>query len=259
MKHTYFLLIFLSIITFSCNKSSDSIEPETPCLPYALPDYRIKEILTVENGVNTRSEYFYDELGRIIHQKDSGTYLREVFWEYTGGKVLLLSGDSTVFETLILNSSGYAESNWVTLPSSYYHWEYDSSGFMVEQSSSAPQAGTTTYQYIYHCRNIVSVVKFWSWFGSPPTTDPEVIYALDYYGDQRNTIGNENTGIGYFGKQNNCLVKWNIAYQGKEIDTVGVYTYEFDSLNRVATETIKKAGAVIRIRQFIYENDRSGR
>jgi hypothetical protein len=77
----------------------------------------------------------------------------------------------------------------------------------------------------------------------------------EYYAGQLNTIGNENIGIAYFGKQNNCLLKISYTHNQTAIDTLGVFSYEFDSLKRVTKEITKKSGNIIRIRTFKYYDD----
>ena len=66
-----------------------------------------------------------------------------------------------------------------------------------------------------------------------------------YYLDKINTIGNDNRGMPFMGKDSKNLVK-TVKYTGTTVNTVSKrkrstsdysYTYEFDSKNRVIKST----------------------
>lgn len=247
IKFSLISILLLSGICLSCKKNNDSTNP---CLPYSTPVLRIKEILTDENNKLFRSEYFYDSLNRLGHRRDSGDYFFEVHWKYEIDKVYLLTQDSIVFQTLDLDSKGYAIKTSLQPTLGDYTWEYDPAGYLLKETTSSPQTGTLVNNYFYDCWNNISVSESGSFYGNPTPTG--VIRTNEYYSDQLNTIGNENTGIAYYGKQNNCLLKIAITQNQTAIDTSGVYSYEFDSLKRVTKEITKKSGNIIRVRTFKY-------
>ena len=205
--------------------------------------------MTIENNKTYKSIYLYDSLKRLEHRKDSGDYFFDVFWKYEVDTVYLLMQDSSVLQFLNLNSEGYT----VTTSLGHYTWEYDSSGYLLKVTSSWPQTGTIVSNYFYNCWNNVSVSDSGSnLYGSPVGGK---ITTNEYYAEQLNTIGNENIGIAYWGKQNNCLLKISYTHNQTAIDTLGGFSYEFDSLKRVTKEITKKSGNIIRIRTFKYYDD----
>ena len=158
--------------------------------------------------------------------------------------------DSFVFQIHDLDSKGYAVRTFTHYILVNKIREYDPSGYLLKETSSYPQTGTIVNDYFYDCRNNVSISESHAIYGDPTPTG--VIKTYEYYTGQVNTIGNENEGIAYYGKQNNCLLKTAIIHNQTAIDTTGVYSYEFDSLKRVTKEITKKSGNIIRIRTFKY-------
>ena len=69
-----------------------------------------------------------------------------------------------------------------------------------------------------------------------------------YYYDKVNTIGNENHGIFFYGRQNNTLLKSQVT-NGKVIST---FRYVFDALNRVRWLITTDAGGTLLYRKVTY-------
>ena len=225
--------ILVTIYLFSCKGGQEIV---TPCMPYSKPDYRIKEIITLQNGETSKSEYFYDTLNRIQRRNDSGEYYFSVIWKYTNEMICLLRQDSSVQSYFNIDSNGYA----ITPSIGHYIWEYDSEGYLLSQSESWPSLGTQHDIYSYTCWNNDKIASdevdvYGNKTGGGITTN-------EFYVEKLNTVGNENIGIAYFGKQNNCLIKTSyVTFQGN-IDTLAYYTYEFDSIGRVIKEIKTKSG-----------------
>jgi hypothetical protein len=237
-------ILSLAGIFHSCNKSN---EISNPCLPYTKPDLRIKEIATIEDNKTYISEYLYDGLIRLAHRTDSGeSYFNVFIWKYEADKVYVLNQDSTVIQFFNLDPNGYA----INTSLGHYTWEYDSSGYLLKQTESWPQSGTMISNYFYNCWNNVTVSDSGSNLQGSPIGG--ITTSNEYYSDLLNTTGNENMGIAYYGKQNNCLLKISLTNDQTTIDTLGVYSYEFDSQKRVTREIKKKSGNIIRIRTFKY-------
>ena len=239
IKSISFFLIFL----LSCKGGQEII---TPCMDYSSPNLLVREMITIQNGDTTSSIYYYDALNRIQRRNDFGEYAFEVIWKYTKDKIYLLRSDSTVQSYFNIDSNGYA-----TTPSiGHYEWEYDDQGYLIKQKEYWSDLGTKNDTYTYLCWNNVEIYSegtdvSGNKVGGGKTTNY-------YYQDKVNTVGNENFGIYYFGKQNNCLVKRSeVTFQGN-IDTLASYQYEIDSLGRV-TEEIKHYGYnETTTRKFIY-------
>jgi hypothetical protein len=73
-----------------------------------------------------------------------------------------------------------------------------------------------------------------------------------FYNDKLNTVGNENIGIEYFGKQSNCLIKSSIVTFQGNIDTLACFKYEIDSIGRVIKEIKSRSGNESIMRIFKY-------
>jgi hypothetical protein len=233
------LIISFILIAMSCKKENE-YETINPCLPYNSPTIRIKEIVTIRNGQTWKSIYKYDSLDRIKKRIDSGEYANVVNWKYEKDRVLLNS-NVIIFN---LNSKGLAAN------SSIYSWEYDSLGYLIKEIIKPPDLGIEIHEYTYECWNRNIEIGSYQQIGGELVIGKPAKY--EYYYDKINTIGLENEGIAYFGKQDNCLIKYVLTSPRPQIDTLFAYSYEFDSLNRVSSETMKNPTGVIQIRKFKY-------
>lgn len=236
----FFLLVFL----LACSKSQHEID--FPCLTYSEPVYRIKEIVETKGTELLKSTYYYDSLNRLQRRCDSGAYYQTVIWKYTLDKVLLLRQDSTIIYFLNIDSNEYA----ITPSTGHYLWEYNSEGYLVKQTESWTELGTQIRNYEYGCWNNVKISS-----GGYDTQGNPIgggITTNEFYNDKINTIGNENIGIKYWGKQNNCLTKCITSTYKERIDTLALHSYEFDSLNRVIKEIEKKPMKEDIIRYYKY-------
>jgi len=232
----------------SCKKNEGSPNSPIPCFPYLEPTHRIKEIVRVENGSTHKTMLYYDNLNRLKHITDSSKYFSESYYEYSNEKVLVLATDTaSAGYAIILDSNGYATNNQMLI----YHWHVDSSGYLVSKSESHAHVGSKIEYFSYSCFNNDSILAYVSQHPAYIQEGP-FITVNEYYENQLNTIGNENMGISYYGKQDNCLVKSVIALHLPNKDILGIYTYEIDSLNRVTQEVLMRSDSDIRIRTFKY-------
>jgi len=126
---------------------------------------------------------------------------------------LIISLVSTVITDLNLNEKGLG----VSSTNGMFLYEYDSLGDLIQSTSVHPQYGPQYTNYEYECNNMI-------------TRGISIFY--EYY-NKYNTIGNENKGMAHWGKQNNCLVKYE-----KTSEIRKSYTYKFDSLDRVIEEKL---------------------
>lgn len=252
-RRIFFLWMPLLLIMASgCSKKSDG-EVDTPCFPYTAPHYLVKEILSFQSGQYTKSAYFYDTLDRLVYRRDSGENIWGARWKYGPDTVFLMTPDSFCHEMLVLNEQGYAIQNIGTLPTGSDSWEYDGAGYVLKSISAYPIVGITIYEYGYQCWNRKLATKFIAYDINHPIPSGEVV-TYEHFTDKISTIGLENIGIYYMGKQDNCLLKREILHTKTGVDTLNEYTYEFDALNRVVKEFSWKSGEISRIRSFQYWN-----
>ena len=138
----------------------------------------------------------------------------------------------------LLNEQGLASSlnNLIT-------WKYSTGGYLTEESGSIG-GGSYTYFFNYTCYNAELV------FLKQQTSLGTITDTANYqhYYDKANTIGNENHGIHFLGRQDNTLLKAYIT-GGQTVDS---YSYVFDSMNRVLWEIRTSHTGNIFYRKFTY-------
>jgi len=241
------LVPFFILIAFfvSCKKNTSIVEFPNDCLPYSNPSIRIKETKVFEDNKMWKSVYYYDSLNRLRRRCDSGDYYNEVLWKYDTNKVYTLRADSTILFFYNLNFQKLAVSSSIGL----YQWEYDSSGYLIRETITVSGLGIQIENYYYKCWNKDYGLSSGSDENGNPTGGGKTTY--EYYTDKLNTIGDENMGMIFRGRQNNCLLKYKISRFQTIIDTIESNTYEFDSLNRVLIE-VKKTQEKIRTTIFTY-------
>ena len=253
---TFLLWVILLCITtgfLACKKRTNTdylpVNPEEPCLPYSQPTERIKKIITEEGGHINVTLCYYDSLKRLRHTYDSGEYSYHNYYWYTPQRVYFpyQESDSTSGPYIELDSNGYAIQNDMGI----FRWSVKPDGYLAWKSTSFPHAGTTTIQYFYHCYNNNRCKGTVSSHPGSVPQDPSYTNNT-FFEDKLNTIGNENMGISYYGKQNNCLLKAVYAETTSGNELVENYEYSFDSLERVTKEIRILASGVTRIRYFWY-------
>ena len=249
MKQFAIPYVMLILICLSCSKGTDPVVLiQENCFPYSEPTTRIKEttVFSLYNNKFGKSTYFYDSFNRLRRRCDSGSYYNEVLWKYDKDKVYLMRPDSSILSYFNVNSQNLAVDPSIGM----YHWEYDSAGYLIKETLTVSGLGTQISNYYKKCWNLnYELTTSLDENGIPNPEGGKITY--EYYPERLNTIGNENMGIGYFGKQNNCLLKYRISHYKTLIDTIESNLYEFDSLNRVSKET-KKISGTTRISTFKY-------
>jgi hypothetical protein len=238
-KSIYLLLISL----ISCKGGQEIV---IPCMEYSKPDLLIKEIVIIKNGDTTQSTYYYDGLKSILRRNDDGKYSFTVIWKYTKDTIYLLRQDSSVQSYFNIDSSGYARTPSI----GHVEWEYDENGYLIKQKEYWSNLGTKNDTYGYTCWNNDEITS-----EGTDVSGNKIgggVTSISYYIDKVNTVGNENIGIYYFGKQNNCLIKSSIVTFQGNADTLTSYEYELDSLGRVVKEMKMYGYNESMIRTFTY-------
>ncbi len=211
-------LFFLlgSLVLISCNKS-DAPE-DLQCFPCMPSPHRIATE-SIYSGPDTTlfqtTSFIYDPSGRLIYRLTAHGGTTDTTERYT------YYHDSVVLNSVTykLNDHGKA----VSL-GSFFTWKYNPDGYLTEEIVTFG-GGTTQGLYNYTCFNPDRVI-IKNQMSAGTYTD--TIY-YQYYADKINTIGNQNHGILFLGRQDNTLRK-SETINGVLRNPV---TYVFDSENRV--------------------------
>lgn len=169
-------------------------------------------------------EYNMDgKLTKLVHSK-AGQEDYVQLYVYSAGRVeyLLPSASDTIRSTYFLNSQGLADSSVSEFGESVTRFSYDANGYLIRGVRSNMGHDFLAATYSIAGGNLVSIAN-----------DPPVNYTETYtYTDKVNTIGNENTGQGWMGKQSvNLMATQHIEPSNYNSS----FTYEFDSLGRVSS------------------------
>ncbi len=224
------LLLPLALLFSGCTKHDTT--PDTPCYPLSLSPWRIAEESVFEGPDTTLVQklvFRYDSAGRLtlILVDEGGRLDTTETYSYYADSVVMN------FATFLLNKQGLA-----TFIPGLMTWEYNSDGYCTRETySNTDSSFFLTNEFTWSCFNR-SQERDRTNNGVP------VITNFRYY-NKVNTIGNENHGKSFLGRQNNALLQYGI----REGDTKFTKTYIFDSLNRVIWETHnEKTGYVYYVR-----------
>jgi hypothetical protein len=255
MNTKIFLLaaLALSITLYSCKKDSDITEAAKPLV----------QKTTLEDNSYFLYQYDGNRLTKIT-SSDGGyttidyTATTATVKEYSVDNVL---GSSQVFT---LNSKGYAISS---VTSSGKKKSLSTKSILpIAIAQFAIASPTTTYEYnsdgymtkaIYGDAGNQEIITYTITNGnsvaySDAAGGQTFTSTSQFYLDKTNTIGFENMGISFFGKQDKNL-KQSVTdtYSGSAV--AHSYTYQYDSQNRVASNTISTAGAYTTSTAYTYK------
>jgi len=260
------LFIFFGNLFFqSCKKKDDNINSQTPTTGVSIP----KIATSFDSVQNITTTFQYDINGRIISEYTSDSVHLE--YSYHNDSVFIKSYNSQNFlyqeSKLALNSENLVESGIIfsfsskqvypsfewppgtfnfnskaTVDTLIVHFKYDN-GFLVKQ---AEYNFSGSYYYLldtcyYENDNIV-----FDELHVLPSNKYVTYYTTDF--SLKNTIGYQNIGISFFGKQSKNLVIKKIT---NDTDTINI-SYIFDSQGRVIKEI--HTGSYINTYEFTYTN-----
>lgn len=205
----------------ACDKSKDEL-PGTQ--PGFIP--KLSKIAYYEGASLIRiTTIQYDTQGRLI--KMELTNWRDETYHYGQDIIIreasfLNSEDTEFIDTLQLNNDGLV----IFDPRDGSNYEYTSEGYRQRQfasfgdySSTISNGNTTlTTNRDWVSQNIISTNEY------------------TFLPDKLNTIGSENVGITFYGKQDKNLLyedTFTYLYGGRHDQTIHHYSYEFDDKNRV--------------------------
>jgi len=202
-------LVALIVVTgiSGCKKEDDDTSKKAGVTP------KIKTLSYYDPwSLATRTEtYAYDAQGRV-------TTVTTSFSDGSSGSVVSYSyGTNYMTETrpgigpktYALNSDGYVSDYFLGTQT------YDADGHVTSDG---------THTYTWANGNLIS-----------STNDPSGSLTFTYHTDKTNTIGNDNKGMSFFGKESKNLINTSTNGSG----TVLVYSHEYDSQGRVTKETGK--------------------
>lgn len=236
VKFLFFVLLSLLVAFSACNK-----EDETGRSANRIP--LIKTIVTTGNYSDS-VHFEYDSTGRII--KASHSSEQYTLYTYAPNIVTIHTyrGSSLPDYTSSyrLNDKGIATSTQID--GYLYTFKYDSIGYLVSKmynndtiNSMRIKDGNTLMKKEYYLRDKSSFT--WNY----------------EFNTNNNTIGDENKGISWNGKQDkNLLTKETRVY--KVYNSVQVktteYTYEYDTQNRVTKRTTFEYGDLYLTEYYTY-------
>jgi hypothetical protein len=229
MKKPLLLLPLILLITAYQSKPGNSL-------------IRIKEVDNLKTG--SSATYIYDEQGRVLTMKSS--LGATVQYQYIGNLAIKQFSGAGNFnaqtDTFELDKNGVAQFDRQGAPgglSGQAKFKYDENGYRVETKQfyngvvvakyTNNMAGGNISRYTYtDDKNISKVVLYF------------------YYPDKANTIGDNNLGMTYQGKDSKNLMKESIALDEKG-DTASImfYHYKFDNQGRVTHRVVRQKNGAL--------------
>lgn len=216
MKSHYLLasLFFGLLLISSCKKEDNNSTFQFEKYP------RIKSIHYLGNN-GYKANFEYDSKGRLIKYNMDGIIFK---YEYSDSKVINTFPSSQDTMLYFLNADGLADST-----NFGFTYDFDENGYQIHQFYD------TNNQWTFIIRN-----------GNRSTAKrivSGVITNLNYlYSQKNNTIGMENNGMSFLGKQNINLTSKEIFHQIPNLPDTLDYSYEFDNKDRVVKQIIINSG-----------------
>jgi hypothetical protein len=215
---SFICILFSVVIVYnSCKKSGSEDDGLN------LPHPKIKRITYYAGGaVQYYISLEYDSSGRL--SKKTFSYGNYELFNYGSDKILIDKGGPHIsrieYDTLFLNIQGLV----ISEDRGYTTHEYDQAGYQAK----IIQKGDNAYTLTYTISGGNTIKRLMDYKGSLSED------SYKYLPNQANTIGNENMGITYYGKQDKNLVhEISSFYVQNATTTTSTYIYAFDSQNRV--------------------------
>jgi hypothetical protein len=245
-----------------------SCDREIADSPYANDSIpRIKSITEYFNGIKQReTSLTYDTASRLVK-----IFYNDLFVGHTYYDTLVYSG-SEVIKTTFSSKNKFLEQEVYTLNSDklavlmtdtlgdgstaskgIYRkagileqegniYSYDPYGYQILEISTNEYGGIHRFDKSWTAGNLITSVYQYM------ANDTAILNGnsnFSYFTDKRNTIGNENKGISFLGKQNKNLLQTVLDNKWLSSDTLRVttnYRYEYDDHNRVVKQYITPLG-----------------
>lgn len=244
MRPKSLLIALVCLVAFSaCHKSEDNeITPPIPGNNETPPIPKIKEITSYADDIEYNKKTFeYDRQGRLVYTINTAGTTET--YTYTPGKavkkIYFPHDKSTKLYTYVLNDKGLA----VYEEETKERFEYDEHGYRIKAISSFTRISTIEEG------NTVQTADWSTLEGAP-----ELFSVTDnqYLHDQPNTIGDENMGITFLGRQNKNPLRWVMRtdYRNGKVSTEWgsiTFWYEYDDHMRIVKSSNSHShGPIIR-------------
>jgi hypothetical protein len=254
---SFFTLVFLILFLPSCKKDNSG----SPAFHDSIP--KIQTVTEYFNGEKERvTSFSYDASSRLVRVSFDEIYNNQKYYDtiiYNGATITMTTYDAKnkliESEIFTLNSNQLAVLMTDTLgeqkKSSFRPfldfslqdheaniYGYDDNGYQTLEISTNEFGGTHRYEKSYSNGNLVS--SSYEYMAND-TLIQSGASVFKYYTDKSNSIGNQNRGIPFLGKQNTNLLlsisdqKWH-SYDTLRLTTS--YRYEFDNQNRVVKQFV---------------------
>ena len=227
LSATVLVMVFVGCKKEDTNKTNTTSN-SVVSTPKILKEYEyniLNDSIILDSSIIT---YSYDNKGRLATKKEDN-YTES--YTYVSANLINVSRlhykndvsiDSWEY-SIILDSKGLAIKHYVSEKDTLFLY-FTPEGFLKGNKNS----------------NVLEVLD-----GNVLKVGKEETTTYEYYLDKINTIGNDNRGMSFMGKDSKNLVK-TVKYTGTTVNTVSKmkrstsdysYTYEFDSKNRVVKST----------------------
>jgi hypothetical protein len=224
MKFIYFVTAFIfgMVLISSCKKDDDESTIQFDKYP------RIKSIQNL--GANRYTNYYeYDSKGRLIKLNLDG-YTQKI--EYFDSYLKYIFLDSNLAP--MITYTNYLNSKGLMVQSSGMEYTYDSNGYCI-----------TSFNYPMNV-SVKNTIKSGNISESITANINYATFSISIYeySPKNNTIGNENKGQCYLGKQNINLTSRQINISAPNLPDTTNYSYEFDSKDRVIKQIETHSGNI---------------
>lgn len=218
-------LLSVFILFNSCKKSDKEVDKITISIP------KIKTITYYKgDSITSHTSFEYDTSGKL--SKSTYSNGQSFTFSYAPSNIIrtyyYIISEKPSIDTLILNNKGLviSEEGGITT------YEYTPEGYQSKLTIDASPKTSQTYTSLDG--NIIKNTE-------RNYNDVRYIHTYTFLSDIINTIGNENMGITYFGKQDKNLKSKDNTIDLRDNKTFQLtYEYEFDTKNRVTK--LKKIG-----------------
>lgn len=235
MKHLQlFLWAAIVLSVTGCKKETVKTAPAV-----------IKSVTNSGSGVTT--SYTYDGNGRATEISNSNGSKTTI--TYAGDTVteVYTEAGNVVWAKGILLSNGLAVSSVTTngngAVTGFTEYTFDSNGYLVLQVNY-----DSAYQYTNRQQYNMGDGDMQSWFNRDTLVleNNFEYYYGHHYIEQKNTIGKNNYGITYYGKDSQRLIKTSTRYNYHIGNLRYNHGFAFDEYNRVTLEKVYDHNGVLK-------------
>lgn len=213
------IALFGLLIAFPACKHNREDET-TPKIP------KIKDITTYLDQKAVGINFFeYDQAGRLLKNEQSNGNMTT--YQYSDNQIIVntitFTGMIADSDTLLLDDKGLAfkEKN------GNQTFEYDPQGFLVKKTVQSLELHT--YTYLIANGNTVQ-----GSYRLDNHSADQIMLQNEFQPGSINTIGNENKGITFYGKQDKELISSRVLF-----NEPATFSYEYDTQKRVTKRIIQ--------------------